>query len=132
MDNNIQSSKEGIEELLTRLRKEHNWSYLELMSKLKNKTITDKDIKKWEVGLKYPDLDMIYDLSELYQIPSEDLIKAKEYSYTKKGVFTTRLIKWICYFLNVSMYTAFVLEILIYIGALTIAFLIFMQKIRIV
>ena len=131
MNENIQGSKEGIEELLTRLRQEHNWSYLEVMSKLKNKTIVDKDIKKWEVGLKYPDLDMIYELSELYQIPSEDLIKAKEYSYTKKGVFTTRLIKWICYFLNVSMYTALVLEILIYVGALTIAFLIFMQKIKV-
>ena len=131
MDNNLQNSKEGIEELLTRLRQEHNWSYVEVISKLSDKTITEKDIKKWEVGLKYPDLDMIYELSELYQIPSADLIKAKEYSYTKKGIFTTRLIKWICYFLNVSMYTALVLEILIYIGALTIAFLIFMQKIRI-
>ena len=118
MDNNLQNSKEGIEELLTRLRQEHNWSYVEVISKLSDKTITEKDIKKWEVGLKYPDLDMIYELSELYQIPSADLIKAKEYSYTKKGIFTTRLIKWICYFLNVSMYTA-------------IAFLIFMQKIRI-
>ena len=121
MDNNLQNSKEGIEELLTRLRQEHNWSYIEVVSKLKDKTITEKDIKKWEIGLKYPDLDMIYELSELYQIPSADLIKAKEYSYTKKGILTTRLIKWICYFLNVSMYTALVLEILIYIGALTIA-----------
>ena len=132
MDNNLQNSKEGIEELLTRLRQEHNWSYIEVVSKLKDKTITEKDIKKWEIGLKYPDLDMIYELSELYQIPSADLIKAKEYSYTKKGILTTRLIKWICYFLNVSMYTALVLEILIYIGALTIAFLIFMQKIRVI
>ena len=48
MNENIQGSKEGIEELLTRLRQEHNWSYLEVMSKLKNKTIVDKDIKKWD------------------------------------------------------------------------------------
>ena len=54
---------EGIEELLIRLRNEKGWSRVELLSHLSNKTIKEKDIRKWELGLEYPDLDMIYELS---------------------------------------------------------------------
>ena len=61
---------EGIEELLIRLRNEKGWSRVELISHLSNKTIKEKDIRKWELGLEYPDLDMIYELSEIYQVPS--------------------------------------------------------------
>ena len=57
---------EGIEELLIRLRNEKGWSRVELMSHLSNKTIKEKDIRKWELGLEYPDLDIIYKLSEIY------------------------------------------------------------------
>ena len=37
---------EGIEELLIRLRTEKGWSRVELMSKLPNKTIKEKDINR--------------------------------------------------------------------------------------
>ena len=74
---------EGIEELLIRLRNEKGWSRVELMSKLSNKTIEEKDIKKWEIGLEYPDLDMIYELSAVYQVPSEKFVEAKNNSYVK-------------------------------------------------
>ena len=69
-----------IEELLRLLRLNKNWTYWQLVEKLEDDRLTEKDVKKWEYGLKYPDLDMIYKLSELYQIPSEELIQAKNNS----------------------------------------------------
>ena len=117
---------EGIEELLKRLRKEKGYSYIEVVSKLNNKNITEKDVRKWEAGLKYPDLDMVYELSELYMIPCEKLVEAKNNSY-EKGYASINMytIKWICYFLDVSMKVAFVLMILFYIFALTFALFMF-------
>ncbi len=115
MGKNRKELGEGIEQLLTRLRKENNWSRVEVVSKLNNKQITEKDIKKWEIGLKYPDLDMIYELSGLYQIPSEELIQAKNNSY-EQGLASINMytIKWICYFFNVSMHVAMVLMVFLY------------------
>ncbi len=36
-----------------------------------------------ESGLEYPDWDVMYKLSELYNVPIEEFVKAKEYSYEK-------------------------------------------------
>ena len=114
---------EGIEELLIRLRNEKGWSRVELMSKLSNKTIEEKDIKKWEIGLEYPDLDMIYELSAVYQVPSEKFVEAKNNSYVKGlGSVNMILTKWICYFLNVSIKVAMVLLVLFYVIMLILAF----------
>ena len=106
----------GIEELLKELRNKKGWSIIEVVQNLNAKDITEKDVKKWEIGLEYPDLDMVYKLSELYQIPSEELIQAKNNSY-QKGMagINANFIKWICYVLNVSFYTGMVLLIIIYI-----------------
>ena len=111
-----QETGEGIEELLTRLKKEKGWGYAEVLQHLEDKTLTEKDIKKWEIGLKYPDLDMIYQLSAIYQIPSEEFVKAKNNSY-EKGMLSINMItiKWICYFLNVSLKVGAVILVLLYI-----------------
>ena len=92
---------EGIEELLIRLRNEKGWSRVELLSHLSNKTIKEKDIRKWELGLEYPDLDMIYELS---------------------GSVNMFLTKWICYLLNVSIKVGMVLLVLFYVIMLFLAF----------
>lgn len=119
---NAKKVGEGIEELLTKLRKEKGWSYIEVASKLPNKQITEKDIRKWEIGLKYPELDMIYELSELYQIPSSELIQAKNNSY-EKGMASINMytIKWICYILNISIYAGMVLMAVFYVLAFIFA-----------
>ena len=118
-----QETKEGIEELLTRLRKEKGWSYAEVLQHLEDKTLTEKDIKKWEIGLKYPDLDMIYQLCSIYQIPSEELVEAKNNSYVKGlGSVNMFLTKWICYLLNVSIKVGMVLLVLFYVIMLFLAF----------
>lgn len=114
---------EGIEELLIRLRNEKGWSRVELMVHLSNKTIKEKDIKKWELGLEYPDLNMIYELSGIYEIPSEKFVEAKNNSYVKGlGSVNMFLTKWICYLLNVSIKVGMVLLVLFYVIMLFLAF----------
>ena len=114
---------EGIEELLIRLRNEKGWSRVELMAHLSNKTIKEKDIKKWELGLEYPDLNMIYELSGIYEIPSEKFVEAKTNSYVKGlGSVNMFLTKWICYLLNVSIKVGMVLLVLFYVIMLFLAF----------
>lgn len=143
--------EEGLEEVLTRLRTEKDWSYEELSQilndkiievatryeikkensyeqtleqikreekekieaeeKLKDRLLTAKDVKKWEYGVKYPDLDMLYILSELYEVSCDDLVKAKNVSY-HKGFPSIQTIKWTCYFLNVSIWVGFAINIL--------------------
>lgn len=123
-----QEKGKGIEELLIEARNRKGWSRIEVVEKLKVDYVTEKEIKKWEIGLKYPDLDMIYCLSELYQIPSAELIQAKNNSYeTGLAGVNTNIIKWFCYFLNVSFYTGTVLTILFYVVALVGAFLFFLD-----
>lgn len=126
---NRKSKKEigkGIEELLIELRQKNNLTRLELVEKLDIHTITERDIKKWEIGLDYPELDIIYKLSEIYHISSAELIQAKNNSYEKgfAGI-NANLIKWICYFLNVSFYTGMIIIIIIYVVALVTSFIFF-------
>lgn len=123
MDNKRKKREKGIEEILSELREKKGWTRWELVERLENDKITEKDIKKWEVGLKYPDLDIIYKLSEIYEVSSTELIQAKNNSY-QYGVSTIDIIivKWICYILNVSLYTGTVIVILFYIFAIVFAF----------
>ena len=88
-----------IEEMLKKLREDKNWSYNDVAYHLNDTNIMPENIKKMESGLEYPDLDMMYKLSELYSVPIEDLVKAKEFSYeTLRSSFSVTLIKWINYF----------------------------------
>ena len=129
---NKKSKKEigkGIEELLVELRQKNGWTRLEVVETLNVHSITEKDIKKWERGLEYPNLDMLYKLSELYQISSTELVQAKNNSY-EKGManINMQIIKWISYVLNVSIRIGMVITVLIYVGALVFAFVFFMSQ----
>ena len=61
---------------------------------------------------KYPDLDMIYELSELYEVKCDDFVQAKNISL-KRGFPSLTTIKWTCYFLNVSIYVGLVINVLV-------------------
>ena len=95
-----------IEELLKDLRQEKRWSYLQLMEELQRNgvTVNDKEIKKWEYGLEYPSLDVIYKLSGIYKISSQKLIEAKNNSF-QKGLNSIHMtfIKWFSYFTGISI-----------------------------
>ena len=120
---------EGLEELLYRLRKRENLTYLEIVEKLNNKTVTEKDVKMWEKGLKYPDLDLIYELSNLYQIPSIELIQAKSNSY-EKGLQSVHMtfIKWMCYIFDISIQTGIWITRIFLAVALVLSFMYFLSQ----
>lgn len=119
---------EEIEELLKEEREKRNWTYLELLEKLEIESLTEKDIKKWEKGLKYPDLNEIYKLSEIYKIPSARIIQAKNNSFVQGNKsINIKAIKWICYFLDVSYKVGLVLLILTYVLLLVISFTTFIN-----
>lgn len=116
--NNVskRSGKKGIEELLVELRTKNGLSRIELVYKLNDIKVTEKDIKKWEIGLKYPDLDTIYKLSEIYKVPSAEFILAKNNSYEKGlGKINKKIIRWFVYTLNISFYAGVVITIILYI-----------------
>ena len=50
-----------IEELLIKLREEKDWTYIHLMQELNKlgKIVKEKDLKKWEFGLEYPNTETI-------------------------------------------------------------------------
>ncbi len=92
---------------LYELRKQHELTYEELVEKINIPKIEIKNLKKWERNIEYPDLETIYRLSEIFNIPSEELLTSKEQTL-KKGVgkINVQLIRFISYILNVSIYTA--------------------------
>lgn len=100
-----------LEQLLKDLREEKNWTYLHIVEEL-NKlglVVDEKQVKKWEIGLEYPDINQIYKLSELYFVPSDNFVMAKTNSYQEglNSVHAT-LIKWICYLTGVSLKIGYV------------------------
>jgi len=118
-----------IEIMLKDAREKNNWDYFYVAKKLK---IDDKTVKKWEYGLAYPDLNMIYKLSELYQIPSEELVQAKTNSLSR-GYASVHfhLINWLCYITSASIYVSMFLNFfIIYILAPLVALGFFIYEIQ--
>ena len=120
-----------IEQLLRDLRQEKEWSYWNVVDELTRKGIilNEKTIKKWEYGLEYPDLDIIYKLSEIYSVPSQDFVMAKNNSF-KEGYETIHmeLIKRICYITGISLKVGYI-AMYVFIGlALIWALLFFIGK----
>ena len=88
------------------------------MEKLGISDITEKTVKRWERDLEFPDLNTIYKISELYFVPSEELIKSKE-DTLKSGVngINKRFIRWLSMLLGISMYGTIILcRIIVYIA----------------
>lgn len=121
----LEVEKRTLEQLLKDLREEKNWTYLHIVEELQKigLTVDEKKVKKWEIGLEYPEINEIYKLSELYFVPSDNLVMAKTNSY-QEGLASVHatLIKWVCYFTGLSLkigYIAFYIFIAIaLIGAL--------------
>lgn len=127
----IKAEEMGIEELLIDLRNKKNWNYIDIIQKLSNMgvLVDEKMIKKWEIGLEYPDTDTIYKLSELYLIPATDFIVAKNNSYTKgsQAIHKT-FIKWFCYITGFSIKAGYIITYIFLYVALIGAFLFFISK----
>lgn len=110
-----------LEQLLKDLREEKNWTYLHVVEELNRigLVVSDKQVKKWEIGLEYPNIDEIYKLSELYYVPSDNFVMAKTNSYQEglNSVHAT-LIKWICYLTGVSLKIGYIAFYIIITAAL--------------
>lgn len=113
----------NLEEMLKTLRTDKGWTTYDLVEKINRVGVSEKSIRKWELGLEYPEMDVIYQLSDLYNIPSEDLLMARQISL-ESGLDSIhmRFIKHLCFWLGISIKVAFALEVLFYIFALWFAF----------
>ena len=111
-------------EILYELRRKKGLSIIELLEKIGKKEIKEKNIRKWESGLEYPELEIIYKLSEIYCVPSTVLLKAKQDSL-KSGVdnINKRFIKWLSFTLGISIYASIILSRIIIYGILIIVFI---------
>lgn len=77
-------------------------------------------------GLIYPDLTIIYKLSELYLVPSEEFLQAKQASFTQGfNSIHVEAIKWICYFLDITVKATTVMTYTILFLLLLVSFLAF-------
>jgi len=88
------------------LREKKGYTIEELAEKINMPNATIKNIKKWEHDLEFPNLDHMYKLSEIYEVPSEELMQVRTQTLEEglKGVHTT-LIRFIGYILGISIYT---------------------------
>ncbi len=120
-----------IEELLIDLRNEKSWTYINVMQELSKMGVfvDEKTIKKWEIGLEYPDTNTMYKLSELYFISFNSLIVAKNNSYAEgyKSIHNT-LIKWFCYITGFSIKAGYLITYISLYVALIGAFMFFISR----
>lgn len=130
-EKDLKIEKRTFEQLLSNLRKERNWSYLEVSEELRKlgSYVDELQIRKWEYGLVYPDLDIIYKLSELYFVSSEDFITAKKNSYTKDyhSIHAT-IIRWFCYLTGFTFKVGYIFFYLALAISLIGAFIFFVIK----
>ena len=63
---------------LYELRKSKGYTEEELVDKINKINVQVINIKKWERDLEFPDLEIIYKLSEIYMIPSAEIIYKKQ------------------------------------------------------
>lgn len=89
------------------LREKSGYTVEELAEKINVPNVTIKTIKKWEHDLEFPNLDIMYKLSEIYQVPSEVLMQVRTETLEKglKGVHRT-IIRFIGYLFGISIYGA--------------------------
>lgn len=63
---------------LYELRKEKGLTEEQLATKINMVNVQEINIKKWERDLEFPDLNVIYKLSEIYMISSTEIIDKKQ------------------------------------------------------
>ncbi len=109
-------------------RCQKEWTIEELVQKINMPTVTIKSIKKWEHDLEFPNLDQLYKLSEIYEIPSEELMQVKTNTLQEglKGVHKA-LVRFIGYLFGFSIYGTMVIGYIGVYGGLIIAFIYFLS-----
>lgn len=106
------------------LRMKNEYTVEELVEKLNIETIKSKNIRKWEHDLEFPNLDQMYKLSEVYQIPIEELMQVRTQTLEEglKGIHKG-IIRFLGYLLGFSIYGTIILSKILLYGTLIIVFL---------
>lgn len=106
------------------LRMKNEYTIEELLEKLNIETIKSKNIRKWEHDLEFPNLDQMYKLSEVYQIPIEELMQVRTQTLEEglKGIHKG-IIRFLGYLLGFSIYGTIILSKILLYGTLIIVFL---------
>lgn len=89
------------------LREKSGYTVEELAEKINIPNVTIKTIKKWEHDLEFPNLDIMYKLSEIYEVQVEILMQVKTETLQEglKGIHKT-IIRFIGYLFGISIYGA--------------------------
>ena len=66
---------------IAELRKEKKWTQLELADKL---FVTDKAVSKWEQGLGCPELSTVVELSKIFGVSTDYLLKGENSNYVQE------------------------------------------------
>ncbi len=100
-------------------RKQHNFTEEDLVEKINMLNVQKINIKKWERDLEFPDLDVIYKLSEIYMIPSAEIIDKKQKTL-QSGVdgIHVYFIRVLSLILGISFYATYALTQIIIYGTL--------------
>ena len=102
------------------LRCKKEYTIEELVQKIDMPNVTIKSVRKWEHDMEFPDLDQMYKISEVYEIPIEELMQIRTQTLEEglKGVHKT-LIRFIGYVLGFSIYGIYIMSyIVIFVGAI--------------
>lgn len=105
------------------LRCKKEYTVEELARIINMETVTIKAIRKWEHDLEFPNLDQMYKLSEIYQVPIEEIMQVRTQTLEEglKGVHKT-IIRFLGYLLGFSIYGTLIICYTIIFIALIYAF----------
>ena len=94
--------RENVARNISELRRKNNWTQAELAEKL---NYTDKAISKWERAESMPDVEMLYTISQMFDVTidwlisdSDEIVKVKEKSKTGKRIIIgllSILVAWV-------------------------------------
>ena len=92
--------------------------------KINQQNVQVKNVKKWERDLEFPDLDAIYKLSEIYGIPSAEIIEKKNQTL-QNGVegINMFVIRMLSLMMGISIYGTIIIGNTVVYGALILVFI---------
>ena len=109
---------------LYEIRKERGYTELELVEKINQRNVQVRNVKKWERDLEFPDLDAIYKLSEIYGIPSTEIVEKKNETL-QNGVdgINIFVIRMISFMLGISIYGTIIVAYTVTFVGLSLSFI---------
>lgn len=109
---------------LYEIRKERGYTELELVEKINQRNVQVRNVKKWERDLEFPDLDAIYKLSEIYGIPSTEIVEKKNETL-QNGVdgINIFVIRMISFMLGISIYGTIIVAYTVTFAVLILSFI---------